>query len=165
MLRYILLSVAFFLLALANNKCIDLNGSCLNDGNLASGCFHGDPREDLDCPHGSTCCLPLGALCKAREGECLSDCKGGKLIDPDLPCAEDRSCCVSRVRQVDFQNTPPRAEHSPTQESSVSLMDQINIAALMTQDIPLTIVLALAFFILFAFLGWGVAYRKSRRSK
>lgn len=146
--------------------CIGLEGNCLNNAHISNTCAGGDARDGFGCPEGSTCCLPLGVLCSEKSGECLESCKGGKLMDPDLPCDTGLSCCIPRLSLANVKNTPPRSNPKHIQEKHQSKLEQFahsfNIATLITQDVPLAIVLAISIFLLFGLLGWAVAFRRSR---
>ena len=164
LLLWLLAASTMFDFASAND-CITLDGNCLNNAHISTTCAGGDARDGFGCPEGSTCCLPLGALCEDRSGECQPSCRGGKLMDPDLPCEGGLSCCIPRLSLANVKSTPPRSDPKHIEESHRTgfsvFAENFSVATLMEQDVPLAIVLTICTFFLFGVLGWAVAFRRN----
>ncbi len=160
----------------ARESCILLGGSCLHDAKLDVLCANGDPRGNYECPGGSTCCLPLGALCEASHGQCRSpsNCRNGRLVDYDFVCAGNDVCCVDRDAPRDLTMTnpparllkplPKRGGNTPIHHQEGAAVPETEIPGV-SGDLWLSIFLPIVIFAILGLTAFLVARQRRKRGK
>ena len=110
-------------------NCIDMRGKCVGSRDIGPECPSSEVHTGLGCPRGSQCCLVLGSLCAANEGECMlqQDCSGGRFIGTDFPCGQGTVCCLSKLPQTYLDTGEPQETSSTARGSGKNVPKQVGL--------------------------------------